>query len=273
MHKELNEFEINEVKKQAQEKLGVCRKTNEIIGKQIFSILRLYARVIYYPLGENAPWGFTRISGTRNDAGLEKPFVAINTSIPVSSQVFAAAHELYHIWYEQKPDVLPVDLLDEEGKEKNEKKANRFAAEFLVDDMMLAQEIRIYNIKKVDIKAVLQLSELFTVPYKAMVKRLFETGHIGTDEKIKLLNESDESVEQYKKKYAISSGEADNRIAVDNLVELAANAFESGLIAYEKLEYLLEMCGLTPSDLGIEKAGSSEFPSDDELDDIMEGEE
>ncbi|MDE6635756.1 MAG: hypothetical protein K2K09_04010 [Lachnospiraceae bacterium] len=27
----------------------------------------------------------------------EKPFVAINTSIPVDCQVFAAAHELYHI--------------------------------------------------------------------------------------------------------------------------------------------------------------------------------
>ena len=97
MHKGLSDFEIEEVKNQARKKLGVCRKTNDIIGVKIFSILGLYARVIYYPLGKDAPWGFTRISGSQNDAALEKPFVAINTSIPVDCQVFAAAHELYHI--------------------------------------------------------------------------------------------------------------------------------------------------------------------------------
>ena len=107
MPNELNELEIKEIKKYAVGKLGECRKGNDIIGNQIFSILSLYARVIYYPLGKDAPWGFTRISGSRNDAALEKPFVAINTSIPLDFQVFAAAHELYHIWYEQNPDVIP----------------------------------------------------------------------------------------------------------------------------------------------------------------------
>ena len=37
---------------------------------------------------------------------LDKPFVAINSLIPIDCQVFAAAHELYHIWYEQNQDVL-----------------------------------------------------------------------------------------------------------------------------------------------------------------------
>lgn len=270
MRKELNDFEIEEIKKQAREKLGICRKSNDIIGTQIFSILGLYARVIYYPLGKSAPWGFTRISGSRNDASLDKPFVAINTSIPIQCQVFAAAHELYHIWYEQNPDVLPGDLLDEEGKETNEKKANRFAAEFLVDEMMLKQEMDTYQIKKISIKAALQLADLFVVPYQAIVKRLFEIGSIGADEKNKLLSESDESIERYRKRYAFSAGEADNRIGVDNLVELSGNAYEKGLITYEKLEYLLELCGLKPGDLGLYKGGGSTFPSDEELDSIME---
>ena len=51
MTNDLNEFEINEIMSRAMEKLGLCRKGNDIIGTQIFSILRLYARVIYYPLG------------------------------------------------------------------------------------------------------------------------------------------------------------------------------------------------------------------------------
>ena len=68
MRKELNETEIKDIKDHASEKLGKCRKTNDIIGSQIFSILGLYARVIYYPFGKDAPWGFTRISGSKNDA-------------------------------------------------------------------------------------------------------------------------------------------------------------------------------------------------------------
>ncbi len=270
MHKRLNDFEMEQVKSQAREKLGKCRKTNDLIGVQIFSILGLYARVIYYPLGKHAPWGFTRISGSRNDNGLEKPFVAINTSIPVDCQVFAAAHELYHIWYEQSPDILPSDLLEENNKEVNEKKANRFAAEFLVDEMMLRQEMEIYKIRKISVKSVLQLAALFTVPYQAMAKRLNETGFIGEKELEKLLSETGESVMRYNKKYASSSPEADSRIVMDNLAELAVNAYEANLVTYEKVEYLLEMCGLRPEDVGINKVSGSVFPSDEELDGIME---
>lgn len=272
MYKELNDFEIDEVKNYAREKLGICRKANDIIGVQIFSILGRYARVIYYPLGKASPWGFTRISGSQNDASLEKPFVAVNTSIPVDCQVFAAAHELYHIWYEQNPDILPSDLLDENDKKISEKKANRFAAEFLVDEMMLRQEMEIYKIKKITIKSVLQLADLFTVPYQAMVKRLNETGFIGKGELKKLLSESEDSIMRYKKRYAISSPESDGRIAMDNLAELAVDAYEIKLITYEKFEYLLELCGLKPDDLGITKASGNAFPSDEELDSIMENE-
>ena len=270
MRKELNDIEIEDVKNQAWEKLGLCRKSNDIIGTQIFSILGIYARVIYYPFGENAPWGFTRISGSRNDSGLEKPFVAINTSIPVPCKVFAAAHELYHIWYEQYPDVLPSNLLDEGEKETSEKRANRFAAEFLVNESMLRQEIETYKLKKHSIKTILQLADLFVVPYQAMVKRLQETGFIKDEECKKYLAESNETIQQYRKRYGFSLGQADNRIVVDNLAELSVNAYEARLISFEKLEYLLRLCGLKPQDLGIIKPSGNAFPSDEELDSIME---
>lgn len=270
MRKGLNEIEIEEVKNQAWEKLGICRKSNDIIGTQIFSILGIYARVIYYPFGDDAPWGFTRISGSRNDSRLKKPFVAINTSIPVPCQVFAAAHELYHIWYEQNPDVLPADLLDENEKKTSEKKANRFAAEFLVNESLLRQEIETYKLKKHTIKTILQLADLFVVPFQAMVKRLHETGFIRDEERESYLAESDETIRQYRKKYGLSLGEADNRIVVDNLAELSVDAYEARLISFEKLEYLLRLCGLKPQDLGIVKAAGKVFPSDEELDSIME---
>jgi Zn-dependent peptidase ImmA (M78 family) len=267
---ELNALEIKEVKNLAKEKLGLCRKGNDIIGIQIFSLIGLYARVIYYPLGQDAPWGFTRISGSKNDVNLEKPFVAINSSIPVDCQVFAAAHELYHIWYEQNPDILPADLLNEHNQDISEKRANRFAAEFLVDEQLLKQEISLYDIRKFTIKPILQLAELFTVPYRTMAKRLKEIDVITDSELDNLLAETEESVETYKKIYSISSPKPDNRVVMDNLVELAVTAYDSGYITYEKLEYLLEMSTLKPEDLGIKRKADYEFPSDDELDLIME---
>lgn len=270
MTNELNKFEIAGIKNLAKEKLGLCRKTNDIIGTQIFSILGLYARVIYYPLGKDAPWGFTRISGSQNDSTLEKPFVALNSSIPMDCQVFAAAHELYHIWYEQNPDMLPSDLLNEQDKKISEKKANRFAAEFLVDEQMLRQEIDLYRIKKFTTKSILQLSELFTVPYRTLVKRLREIDMIKDTEQTKFLDETEESLEKYKKRYSFSSQKSEERIVMDNLIELAVNAYELNYITYEKLEYLLGMSNLKPEDLGIGEESTYEFPSDDELDSIME---
>lgn len=270
MTNEISEIDIKKIKSLAKEKLGLCSKMNDIIGTQIFSILSLYARVIYYPLGENAPWGFTRISGSRNDSLLEKPFVAMNSSIPVDCQVFAAAHELYHIWFEQKPDVLPADLLNEQNKVLSEKKTNRFAAEFLINEQLLKQEIQLYDIRQFDIKEVLQLASLFTVPYRTMAKRLKEIEVINDADMHKLLAQTEESVRKYRKRYAISAQEADHRIAIDNLVELSVAAYEAGYITYEKLEYLLDMSDLKPEDLGIVRESSYAFPSDDELDSIME---
>ncbi|MBO4651693.1 MAG: ImmA/IrrE family metallo-endopeptidase [Lachnospiraceae bacterium] len=270
MSKELSELEINEVKERAREKLGTCRKINDIIGTQVFSILGQYARVIYYPFGEDAPWGFTRLSGTQNDAGLERPFVAINTSIPTASQVFAAAHELYHIWYEQAPDFIPPNLLEEEEKEVNEKKANRFAAEFLIDELLLRQEIDTHHIRHITVKDVLLLSDIFTVPYHAMVKRLHEIRLIGATERKTLLAETDASILRFRRLYAFSLGLADKRIAVDNLAELSVKAYDAGLVTYEKLESLLRICDLTPEDVGIAPPTENEYPSDEELDRIME---
>lgn len=270
MTKNLNEIEIKEVKEFAREKLGRFRKGYDIIGTQIFYILSLYARVIYYPLGKGAPWGFTRISGSKNDALLEKPFVAINSSIPIDCQVFAAAHELYHIWYEKNPDVLPADLLDEQNKRISEKKANRFAAEFLVDEQLLRQEIDLYKIEKYTVKSILRLASLFSVPYRTMVKRLAEINVMSNGDAEVFLAETEDAIEKYKKRYSISEIKSDERIAMDNLVELAVNAYEKKLITYEKLEYLLGISNLKPKDLGIQEKSAYSFPADDELDSIME---
>lgn len=65
------------------------------------------------------PWGFIRISRFKDDATREKPFGAINSSIPVDCQVFKAARELYHIRFEISPDILQADFKTSLNELKN----------------------------------------------------------------------------------------------------------------------------------------------------------
>lgn len=269
---ELTEAEALKVKDYAASKLGVCRKMNDIIGTQIFQILSLHARVIYYPLGKESVWGFTRIKGARGGGQSQKPFVVINSSIPIDCQVFAAAHELYHIWEDDKVDVVPAYVMDDETGDRNELKANRFAAEFLVEEELLIKELRTYGIASdnVSLKDILILSELFCVPYRTMVKRLFEIGFITKTDRNRFLNASEQEVMIARKRYALSIPQGDEKIAIDNLTELAVDAYENKRITFEKLEYLLDISNLKPVDVGISESENNPFPSDDELDKIME---
>lgn len=269
---ELTTPELEEVKEAAASKLGVCKKRNEIIGPQIFSILSLYARVIYYPFGKDAVWGFTRIKGSANNVKNDKPFVAINTSIPYDCQIFAAAHELYHIWFDNKIDVIPADVIDKVGNDRNELKANRFAAEFLVDEDLLRKELRIYSVdcKNVTLKDILKLANLFSVPYITMVRRLYEIGIFTKQECLCYLDLEKWDIPAARKRYSIIAPEPDGRIAIDNLTDLAMKAYEKERITFERLEYLLSLSQLTPSDVGIQGTHQSTYHSDVELDDIME---
>lgn len=52
-----------------------------------------------------------------------------------------AAHELYHIWFDEKAEIVPADIIEESASDRNELKANRFAAEFLVDKDLLLNGI------------------------------------------------------------------------------------------------------------------------------------
>lgn len=266
----LNAGEISDLQRKAREKLGDCRKTNDVIGDQIFSILSLYTRVIYYPLGADAPWGFTRVTGMYAEALVQKPFVVINTSIPRDCQIFAAAHELYHIWFEHDSNVILPNVL-EEISGMDELRANRFAAEFLVDQNLLEQEMKMYSMAngKITIKDVLKLADLFVVPYRTMVKRLREIKAIDEKTETELLTKKDIDIQKLRKRFALSIPQADNRISINNMIELTVAIYEKKLITYEKLEALLSLSKLTPDDVGVTKPESNDFPTVQELDEIM----
>ena len=68
---------------------------NMIIKDDIFGILEKHCTVVYYPIENEINCGFHTKRFVKDRLG---DFVYINTAKTVAEQVFAAAHELGHVW-------------------------------------------------------------------------------------------------------------------------------------------------------------------------------
>ena len=180
---------------------------SNIIQDDIFSLIENYARAkemplewIRLPIDDQELCACTFIRGGRI-------FVMINTKLPYSKQIFAAAHELYHIWcYLEDNDtelirsgsVLDARTIDAGTTEAEEMEANAFAGALLVPLDSLNQQMRIYRINSSDpgVDEILTLMDIFAVPYKAMVLRLVEENKISDEKAIDLLNISAEHIQK-----------------------------------------------------------------------------
>lgn len=157
---------------------------NNIIRDDIFRIMENYARkqetkleIMFLPIKDDDFCAFTCIR-----KGIF--FVVINSWLPLSKQIFAAGHELYHIWcYFSNGDnsllkdgsLLTADDMNEDME------ANAFAALLLVPLGALNEQMDIYGIdkKNITLKDVLLLMSIFAIPYKALILRLYEEGYLS----------------------------------------------------------------------------------------------
>lgn len=114
-------------------------------------------------------------------------FTVLNSALPLCKQNFAAAHELYHIWcyISDQDDTLPhrgslltAEDMDEVTVTQEDMEANAFAALLLVPVAALSEQIDIYGLdrKNLNLDAIVRLMDIFAVPFKAIVLRLFEEG-------------------------------------------------------------------------------------------------
>lgn len=171
---------------------------NNIIQDDIFNVLENYVarhdmpfEMLRYPIGDTELCACTFIRQGRM-------FVMINSSLPLSKQIFAAAHELYHIYcYLEQNDtillqsgsILESDTIDEEAKEIEDMEANAFAAILLAPKDRLDEQTDVYNLsyKDISIQTVLKIMDIFAIPYKAAVLRLLEEDKIDSKAAKKLL--------------------------------------------------------------------------------------
>ena len=180
---------------------------DNIIQDDIFTVIENYAKTklmplewLRFPIQDEELCACTFVRGGRI-------FVLLNSGIPTSKQIFAAAHELYHIrrFLEENDSdlaesgsILEAKTIDAGTTEQEELEANAFAGLLLAPADALEKQIKIYQIDKssITIDDVLTLMELFAIPYKALVLRLFEESMITDAETEKLLNVSSNTINE-----------------------------------------------------------------------------
>jgi Zn-dependent peptidase ImmA (M78 family) len=183
----LNSWEINEIKTLVKEKR--VNYALAPIGEKIFNYIMEQNPNIYFELVEldtETIDGMLYIPKNGDD----KAYIILNTNKPFINQIFAAAHEYYHYIkdYEitkKQPFICSLSSLNS----KSEKKASRFAAELLLPEETLRNEIRLFKSqndwndkKKISFEEYAVISMILTIKYqlplKATIYRLHEEGYI-----------------------------------------------------------------------------------------------
>lgn len=163
---------------------------NGIVQDDIFRAIYNYCRphcqkleILRFPIKDNDLCACTFL---REDT----LFTYINTFMPLSKQIFAAGHEFYHIYcyldekkhdYHSAGSIINSSKFDNEAIDKEDKEANAFAGVILAPEKEIENQIRINNINRnnITLSDVMLLVDIFGIPYKAMVLRLFESNLIS----------------------------------------------------------------------------------------------
>lgn len=180
----LTDQEIDDIKNLAKEKR--VNYALAPIGEKIFDFISEQSPNIHFELVE---LDNVNIDGMLYipKSGYDKAYIILNGKKPFINQIFAAAHEYYHYIkdYENikdKPYICCLASL----KNINEKKASRFAAEFLLPEDALRSELKhfknnlcFHEKKEVEYAYISMLLTLkYQLPLKAVIYRLHEEGYI-----------------------------------------------------------------------------------------------
>ncbi len=256
----LSDNEIYEIEKLAQKARDTVGRTDEgPIAYDIFNILEdLDIRLLKHPIparGERP--GFSAVLLYRQDAGDSLFFLGLNTADHFDRQIFAIAHELYHFFTKSGPH---LSYLKDEETDKNELKANRFAAEFLFPEGSLEDEVREEfdrnDLLRVPTHIIMRFSAKlhcrWGLPYRALIRRFHETSRI--------------SDKQYEELYAIDERDSDgyfyriarafDRHAFQRLnkvtkekgtspenIDIIIRNYENGLIRFEAFQKAMDLFG------------------------------
>lgn len=179
---------------------------NNIVQDDIFNIIKNYGfkqkqqiEIVRIPINDS---DFCACTFVRKGI----IFIVSNSHLALSKQIFAAAHELYHIirYVNGEDDdfyvhgsILKAEVIDEAEVESEDRDANAFAGLFLAPSNALREQIEIYGISMNNptISDVVRLMDIFAIPFKAMTLRLYEDGLINEKKADELLSKDSQTIE------------------------------------------------------------------------------
>lgn len=179
----------------------------------------------------------------------------------------AAAHELYHLWYDQeqlnRPELLNSNTIENNTEDVGELKANLFAAMLLVPKDILINQLESLNITKdkLGMSDIVRLMAIFLVPYKTIVRRLYEIEYITKSRMDTLIDVPDRDpdsgvlLQRRILQISDSSQKRTGEMAFEGLIENALDAYERKLIDEKRLSYLLSLIQKSPDQFGIQSGG------------------
>ncbi|MCI9314242.1 MAG: ImmA/IrrE family metallo-endopeptidase [Lachnospiraceae bacterium] len=183
----LTEEEVDEIKELAKEKR--VNYALAPIGRKIFEWIREQNANLHF---EFVDFQSEKIDGMLYvpESGADKAYIILNSNKPLINQIFATAHEYYHyvkdyMQIKEEPFVCNFNNL----MSINEKRASRFAAEFLLPEEALRNEIKFHHKRLknagLEIDPFTEYSSIaviltikYEMPLKAVIYRLYEEGYI-----------------------------------------------------------------------------------------------
>ena len=142
-------------------------------------LLKLNVLTIFRPLSEN-------FSGMCLKDNSGHRFMLINSNQPRGRQHFTIAHELYHLFIEEKP--TPHKCNPGHSKNKVEQYADMFASSLLMPEAGIYQLIpeAELNTRNISIATILKLEHYFSVSRSALLYRLLNIGLITENTRSRL---------------------------------------------------------------------------------------
>lgn len=187
-------------------------------------------------------------------------FIILNMNQSLLNQIFATAHEYYHYlkdlqYLKSNPHVCSLSYL----KKKDEQKASRFAAEFLLPDEALKANVNVWlsvikkkEFKDADFVEVAYLGYALTInyglPLKAVLYRLQEENFINDISayltNYEFIKKSLVNAETRLQKQAKELMDSENPYISEFMYDIAHTAFRNGYVSLDRLEEDLEILQL-----------------------------
>lgn len=219
-----------------------------LIGSNLKVFIKGYAeknsvhlKLLYLPFNDDQVWGiFYQKKGIY--------FIVVNSDISINKQNVALAHEFYHFIISLEEDkVSAMDILKESSAQAEysieDKRANAFSSCLLMPkdivNALLNNEAETVEEKLFQIKL---LMDVFVVPYKTAVIRMFELGKITLEDAELFIEYTDSTIrdKMEKNNHFLKNvrwnHSMKNYIDIDDLAELIKENVEFEFISNSKAD-------------------------------------